>query len=440
LPIVDFVLLIAFVLDLLASWFVWQGFLPEAVTSLSQILVAGAVIFAYTRMMILGRIPVAVWALLGVSALGITVAIFSGQSIVPTLWGWWNLFKYPLLGIYAYVRLQWPDGFSQLLIRICLGLVVFEAAFQMLQYLSGVGIGDNLAGSFGWHGVVHIFFLTTVVLGLALGLWVAEGRWGPLLLALVLGVVANVLAENKIFPVAALAMATVAVVLYVLRRGDTWRLLLFAVLSFAGVWLFSVGYNNLVPGADREPLQRLFLEEDARANYLNKVKRSSNTEQLSFSLGRNNAVEYALNSLRGDPTSLAFGFGLGARSQSQALGVTGVALRQDAFRQGSQLVVILQEMGLFGLLLIAGFTIWVSVTLWKDIRRYPGSPALWLRYGLLFFSLFWPVWLWYKNPLGADVAMMIYWISLGYALSEPHLDELGAQSLASPSAEEQATA
>ena len=37
------------------------------------------------------------------------------------------------------------------------------------------------------------------------------------------------------------------------------------------------------------------------------------------------------------------------------------------------------------------------------------------------FSLLWPVWLWYKNPLGADIAMMIYWISLGYVLSEPHL-------------------
>ena len=105
--------------------------------------------------------------------------------------------------------------------------------------------------------------------------------------------------------------------------------------------------------------------------------------------------------------------------------MTGTALKADRFDRGSQLAAIVQEMGLFGLLMIMGFTIWVSVKLWLDIRRYPQSQALGLRYGLLLFSLFWPVWLWYKNPLGIDVAMMIYWVGLGYVLSEPHLEYLG---------------
>ena len=424
LPLVDFVLIVAFALDLFASFFVWKGYLPEGLTSVSQVLVAGAVVFAYTRMMILNRIPGAVWVLLGVSVLGITVAVFQGQSLVPTLWGWWNLFKYPMLGIYAYLRLSWPDDSSQFLIKVCLGLVVFEVIFQMGQFLSGQGIGDNLAGSFGWHGVGHIFFLTALVLSLTLGLWVAEGRWMPLLLALVLGIVSNVLAENKIFPMAVLAMAIVAIAISGIRRGELWRKLLFGVLLVSGVLVFSAGYNAFVPGADRKPIQSLFLEDDAREGYLNKVRRSSTTERQAFNLGRNNAVAYALSTLSGDSVTLLFGFGLGARSSSETLGVTGVALEQDVFRQGSQLVVILQEMGLFGLLMVAGVTIWVSVKLWRDTRRYPQSQVQGLRYGLLFFSLLWPVWLWYKNPLGADIAMMIYWISLGYVLSEPHLEYL----------------
>jgi hypothetical protein len=426
LPLVDALVIVAFLLDLLAPFLVWKGFLPDSVTSLTQILVAAAIVFAYTRMMILHRIPGAVWALLGISAIGITVAIFRGQGLAATLWGWWNLFKYPMLGIYAYLRLHWPDDFAKKLMQVCFGLVVLEAVFQVGQYLLGEPIGDNLAGTFGWHGVRHIFFLTCLALSWALGLWVVERRWSMLLLILGLGAVSNVLAENKIFPAAALAMAAVSIGLYVAQgqRGQLSRLLLFAILMVAGVWAFTAGYNEFVPGADRRPLQSLFVEDEAREDYLNKVKRSQTAEQQTYNLGRNNAFSYSLSTLSGDMVSLGFGFGLGARSQSDALGVTGTALKSDKFDRGSQLAAMLQEMGLFGLLVVVGFTVWVSVKLWLDIRRYPQSQALALRYGLLLFSLFWPVWLWYKNPLGARVAMTLYWVALGYVLSEPHLESL----------------
>lgn len=423
LPLVDFMLLAAFVLDIFSGFLVWKGFLPEVVTSMSQLFVAAAVVFAYTRMMMLHRIPAAVWALLGISAIGFTVAVFRGQGMLATLWGWWNLFKYPLLGIYAYVRLHWPDDFAKKLIQVCFGIVAFEAVFQVGQYVTGEPIGDNLAGTFGWHGVSHILFLSCLALSLALGLWVNEGRWRPLLAMLVLGATANVLAENKIFPAAAAAMSATAIAVSVFRRGQLSKLFVFGFLVLGGIWLFSFGYNTFVPGAQREPLQRLFVEEDARENYLNKVKRSETAEQQTYNLGRNVAVEYALSTLSGDAVLLGFGFGLGARSQSGALGVSGAALQQDSFDRGSQLVALLQEMGLFGLVIVAGFTAWVSARLWLDARRDPESPATSLRYGLLFFSLFWPVWLWYKNPLGADIAMMLYWVGLGYVLSEPHLEQ-----------------
>lgn len=425
LPLVDFMLIAAFVLDIFSGFLVWKGYLPDVVTSLPQLVLAVAIVFAYTRMMMLHRIPAAAWALLGVSAIGFTVAVFRGQGIVATLWGWWSLFKYPLLGIYAYVRLYWPDDFAKKLSQVCFWLVAFEAAFQVIQYLTGQPIGDNLAGTFGWHGVNHILFLTSLALSLAFGIWLAEGSWRPLLAMLVLGSVANVLAENKIFPVAALAMAAIAISVSIFRRGQLSRLLLFVVLLAASILLFSFGYNTFVPRAESQPLQSLFLEEDARDYYLNKVKRSQTAEQQTYNLGRNMAIEYALSTLQGDAVLLGFGFGLGARSESGALGVIGTALQRDSFDRGSQIVAVLQEMGLFGLILVVGFTAWVSIRLWLDSRRYPNSPAFGLRYGLLIFSLLWPVWLWYKNPLGSDVTMMIYWVGLGYALSEPHLERLG---------------
>jgi hypothetical protein len=37
-----------------------------------------------------------------------------------------------------------------------------------------------------------------------------------------------------------------------------------------------------------------------------------------------------------------------------------------------------------------------------------------LRYGLLLFSLFWPVWLWYASVWVMRAPMLLYWMLLGY--------------------------
>ena len=427
LPLVDTVLVIALVIDLFAWFFIWKGILPGSVKSVTQIMVGVAVAFAFTQMVLLNRIPVAMWAVVAVSAVGMTVALFRGQGVGATFWGWWNVFKYPMVGVYAYLRPSWPDDFPQKLVKICLVIVGFEVVFQIGQYLAGEPIGDNLAGTFGWHGVGHVLFLTAFTLALALGLWIAQRKWLPVLLALVFGIAANVLAENKLFPATVLLLAVLVIALLVTRGGQLWRLLVFAFLLGVGVLLFSAGYNSFVPGADRRPLQQVFFQEDTRTYYLTKVHRSTTAERQTYNLGRNVAVEYALSTIREDAVTLWFGFGLGARSESEALGLTGAALKRDSFDRGSQLVIMLQELGLFGLAVIGGYTLWVSARLFRDIARYPQSRAVGLRYGLLLFSLLWPLWLWYKNPLGARVAMMFYWVALGYVMSESHAHQLDGQ-------------
>jgi hypothetical protein len=67
--------------------------------------------------------------------------------------------------------------------------------------------------------------------------------------------------------------------------------------------------------------------------------------------------------------------------------------------------------------------------LFRDIVRYPRSPATALRYALLLFSVLWPFWLWYKNPLGSRVPMMLYWFSLGYVFGESSYDRQNAEAL-----------
>jgi hypothetical protein len=117
---------------------------------------------------------------------------------------------------------------------------------------------------------------------------------------------------------------------------------------------------------------------------------------------------------------------MGSRRGSSTLGVVGKAIEVDRYMRGSDLAVLIQEMGLFGLAVAAVATLWLGVALFRDIRGDPDSEALALRYGLLLFSLLWPLWLWYKRPLETNVTMWLYCISLGYVFGGAHKGHLDA--------------
>ena len=74
---------------------------------------------------------------------------------------------------------------------------------------------------------------------------------------------------------------------------------------------------------------------------------------------------------------------------------------------------------MLGLLTLAGFVIWIVVRLIRDIRRDPDAQLTEVRYGLLFFSALWPVWLWYSTAWTMRVPMLAYWFLLGYVLAQP---------------------
>jgi hypothetical protein len=134
-------------------------------------------------------------------------------------------------------------------------------------------------------------------------------------------------------------------------------------------------------------------------------------------------VQLGWDSLQRDPVTFLFGYGIGTRSESQSLGTAGVALTQGylGLSVGTSLLVMMQEMGVIGIIVMSGFILWLSLALARDIHRFPYSSALRLRYALLMFSFLWPLWLWYAVTWTMRVPMLLYWLSLGYVFAESRI-------------------
>ena len=428
-PQTNLLLVLALATDLLVPFLIWKGILPAPTRWVSHIAVVTLMGLAYARMMVFDQIPGAAWIIAGILAIGVTVALFGGQGITATAWGCLMMFQYPLVGLYAYLQPHWPDRLPQRLCTFCTAILGMEVIVQIGQYLTSQTPGDNLAGTFGWHGTGLLVMFILFVLCLALGQWLASGQWKTLIWVLALGSVSSVLGEMKIFPVAALALTMLAAGFFVLKGGHLSKLVPYVVLLGVTVWIFITGYNMFVPIAKRMPIDQFLLDADALNEYLGSISGSAINQNTTYDISRNFAVKYGWSTITRDTTTFLFGFGLGARGESKTLGTTGIALEQASLKMSrrSSLLVLMQEMGLLGLIGMGGFVLWVAVVLFRDIRRYPQSQAVELRYALLLFSLLWPVWLWYQTVWDFRVLMLLYWGALGYVLGEPRRHHLGAQ-------------
>lgn len=238
---------------------------------------------------------------------------------------------------------------------------------------------------------------------------------------LVLGAMASVLGEMKFFPVAAFALAGLGFLLYVMKGGQIVRLVPYVILLGIVVLVFIVGYNTFVPGADEKPLESFILDPNVLNGYTNQLHRSD-VESGVYIMGRTRALKYGWSTINRDPITLLIGFGLGARSESVALGSEGIAfqLALRRYTTRSSLLVFMQELGVLGLLAIATVILWIAIRLFRDIKHDPGSPITELRYALLLFTLFLPIWLWYSTTNMYAVTMLLYWGSLGYVLGESY--------------------
>lgn len=417
LQLLPLLVVAALLADLLTPFLIWKNFLPGPAKWLGDffiLIMIGHVVWCILQR---DKIPAAFLLMIGISIIGSVVAIFEGQQWQATAWGIWLMFKYPIVGIYTYLHNDWRPDFPVKFFYLLMGLLAFETVFQIGQFLTGTPTGDDLAGSFGWHGIASLTMFSIIVLCVAFGHWLATGRWWALALGVALCGVASVLGEIKVFPVVVVAIASISIALLIIRNGKFGQALTILIVLACLAPLFIMMYNTFVADANGTRRFEEYFDTATTEKYL------QNTDLLPsgiYYFGRGFAMEYAWNAIQRDRTTLVFGYGIGARADSQALGVLGQALVNSDYGRttpGTSLLILLQETGIGGLFILGIFALYFSYSIYSDIRKNSETYISSLRYGFLLFSLLWPFWLWYTSSWHAAVTMILYWAGVGYFLS-----------------------
>ena len=374
------------------------------------------------------RIPRAVWFIATISVLWSYVAIGHGQGITSTIWGLWLLFQFPFVCLFVYLQPNFPKTLTDTIRKSGLVLLILNVGFQLIQFFFGMQPGDDLAGLFGQNGVNSAVIFLLMVSCIQFGHWITTKKWLSLVVTLALGIISSVMGEIKLFLPAIIVIGLLAIVMYTLRHHAWDEALIYLFLIVFTAIGFVNFYNVIVPGATETPIETFINDPTKLSSYINQTHSYVKNGQMVNYIGRGLSVKIGWEELQKDPVILLFGYGIGSRSESQTLGIAGIGLSQAStgISGGTSLLVMMQELGLIGLSLLAGFIIWVILTLARDIRRFPDFSALELRYALLLFSLLWPVWLWYASAWTLRVPMCLYWFTLGYVLAEVRI-ALGAR-------------
>lgn len=414
--------------DLLTPFLIWKGLLPEETRWLSHLSVVLLLGLATARILAFDQFPPALWLIVSASLVWSLVALNNGQGALPTAWGWWLLFQYPLVGLLFYIQPAWPPNLTRLLRGGGLALLAFEVVFQIIQYRLGQPTGDDLAGTFGYRGTGKLLLFNLFVLCQALGAWVVHKRLTWPLAALGLGIVSAILGELKLFLFAAPFLAAAAGALYVWRQRSLSRVLLLGGLMIAALAGFIQAYDRFNPSTRSASLLDFLSDPQALQRYMNVSDAKMDERGIYYNLGRGAALKVGWESIRGDAFTLLFGWGLGSRGESRTLGTSGAGLTSGTLGNttGTSLLVFMQELGLVGLATLGAFFAWVALALLRQVRRRPTSPAVELRCALILYTLGWPVWLWYNTAWTLRASMLLYWAALGYVFSEQKWAETGA--------------
>ncbi len=411
-------LLVSFTIDFFTPQLIGWRILPRAVLWLSDLAIMAMIVIVIARMLLLDRIPKPFLIVLAATLIGLTVAIFEGQNVGIMAFGWRRLFQYPLVGLYVYMMPRWPPGSATWLLRISLGALGLNTFMQIARYAGGELPSDALAGFFGvTHGVGELVMFIIIVVSLGFGKWLACGDWRYLIVALVLGAAASSLGSMKIFPIAVLAIAVVALFLQVIRGRNLGRLIKLIVVLGLGVAAFVFLYDSVAPNFAWGPGRQI--QEYFNADVLNQYFGGPKGDLYSgYRLGRFDAPLYVWESNLKSPTSFLFGTGIGSRAESATLGVTGTfksSLYSGA--PGKSLTVLLAETGTMGLLTLAVFFLAAIAVLYKHSGKLEGTDLAAIQYGLLLFSVLWLFWLWYQPIWGNAIPMLLYWTLLGFSLN-----------------------
>lgn len=411
--------LVAIVVFVFTPTLTWQFGLPGSVRYIGDLTVVTMILLAIIRMLSIDRIPGAFLIILALSIVGIFVAAFEGQVFLATLWGWWTTFRYPLVGIYIYLVPDWPSSIPSKLPKIAVSILAIQVFFQLMQFAMGNPPGDFLSGTFGRKGTGLLILFNMQVIALAFGSWLSKGDSKFLLISLFLGGVSSILGEMKLFLIATPGMAVAALILHLLRRGQIRRSLIFLLFLIVAVVGYYTAYNRFFTQATGAPSLEAFLEGDKFDRYLNQVRQAEGNG--SYHIGRGLAGEFAWNAIQRDTATILFGYGLGTNQISATFGLTGIGFDSNNYGVvlgSTSLMLLIQEMGVVG---VAAFGLFIASTLFILYRAtilQPDSDLDVIRFGVILFTLFWPLWIWYNSAWNMHGPALLYWIIWGYAMQK----------------------
>lgn len=404
-------------LELLLPYVIWKARLPRLADFFTELVAGAILVLTVGLMLVRDRIPKGFLFILALSLIWGLVAYFDGQTMAATAWGWTRFFKYPVLALFAYLIPDWPDDFARWFPRFCLAVLGFEIVFQMIQIAMGEPPGDSLAGSFGYHGVGKLTIFTFFLVSLALGEWIVTRRWRLTLLVLSLGALASAMSVTKFYFIGVVFLGAAAIAIYIVRGGRARSLIVFLLGMTLIVSMAVMAFNWYAATTRNVPPLQSYLNLTSLEKYLFSTKKGEETG--SYYLQRGVAIAYAWQQLQRDTETLLFGYGLGSRAYSTALGITGKSLEGDLlsinrYVDETGLASFLQEFGLVGLLVLLAFDSWVIYKLVQHSRRTEDQDLAILECGVALFTLFWPLWLWYNKAWTFGFSMALYWIALGY--------------------------
>lgn len=406
-------ILASLAIDFFTPYLMQARLLPNAVRFTADAVVLALIILLMLRVIVFNKIPAMLLLILGITLIWGVVAFGEGQPLVATAWGWWRLFKFPILGVLTFLQPFWVDNSSEKLRRFTLYALQLNVLLQILEYLGGEVPGDNLAGFFGRHGVGALLLFIMFALCLAFGRWLDKGRWDMMIWVFVLGAISSGLGEMKFFPFGVAAIGLMTFVLQLLKGRQFQKLFVYTILLTLLIFSFGAFYNKVVAEANGSRRLEEYLDLDTLDAYLN---RSFTRDGNKFYIGRGLAVQLGWQSIQRDNTTLLFGMGIGSRSESVTLGVVGEGLSESYYglASGSSLMVLMQELGVGGLTLFGLICLIIILHLWNDLLRFPESEHNTLRYAIILLTLMWPMWLWYTQTWIHSVFMTLYWATLGY--------------------------
>jgi hypothetical protein len=425
-------LALLFILEALTPFLQWPIGLPRAITAGMEAAAALLVLFAFAFMLKEDKIPKIVPLILGITLIWGIVSVFEGQSPAALAWGWWRMFKYPLVGLFTYLYIDSPKDFARWFIRFCVMLLIFQVGVQLVMYAMGYPINDDLAGTFGRKGVMQFTMMLFFVVSIGMGYWLATQKWKLLLFLLTVGLVGSTLNATKFYLLGIVVLLAATLLIHLIRGSQIRQLVVFAVLLAMAAAIAVPLYNNFLVNQQGLPPLQDYLKPEVMERYLFVEAEVADTGTYYF--GRGMAISYAWQQIQRDATTTLFGFGLGSRSSSTVLGVAGASLQSDLYGGVSTttLSTWIQEYGLVGTLLFQAIAIWIVIQLFRFVRRTSDPYQAALAYGLILFTLFWPLWFWYHKAWLAGVMLILYWVSLAYLFRQMHLQPRRAPDRAGP--------